>query len=90
MRCPKCGTEVSAYNDPNYKPISMWGYFGYEILFSIPIIGFILLIVFSVGGTSNVNLRNFARSFFCFFILVIIIAVVGMGAAVGTGIAFSN
>lgn len=37
-------------NDKNlpyeYKPISMWGYFGYEILFSIPFIGFILLLVF--------------------------------------------
>ena len=23
-----------------YKPISMWGYFDYELLFSIPLIGF--------------------------------------------------
>ena len=28
-----------------YKPISMWGYFGYEILFSIPVLGFIILII---------------------------------------------
>ena len=53
-------------NDKNlpyeYKPISMWGYFGYEILFSIPFIGFILLLVFSFGGTKNINIRNFARS----------------------------
>ena len=63
-------------NDKNlpyeYKPISMWGYFGYEILFSIPFIGFILLLVFSFGGTKNINLRNFARSYFCFSIIVII------------------
>ncbi len=55
-----------------YKPISMWGYFGYELLFSIPIIGFIFLIVYSLGGTRNINLRNFARSYFCFLIIVII------------------
>ncbi len=55
-----------------YKPISMWGYFGYEILFSIPVIGFILLIIFSFGGTKNINLRNFARSYFCFLIIIII------------------
>lgn len=30
-----------------YKPLSPWAYFGYNILFSIPVIGFILLIVFS-------------------------------------------
>ena len=58
-----------------YKPISMWGYFGYQILFAIPIIGFILLLVFALGGTKNINLRNFARSYFCFFIIVIVIIV---------------
>lgn len=56
-----------------YKPITMWGYFGYQILFSIPIIGFILIIIFSLGGTSNINLRNFARSYFCKYIILAII-----------------
>ena len=59
-----------------YKPISMWGYFGYELLFSIPFIGFILLLVFSFGGTKNINLRNFARSYFCFSIIIIIFFVI--------------
>lgn len=59
-----------------YKPISMWGYFGYEILFSIPCIGFILLCVFSFGGTKNINLKNFARSYFCFLIIVVIIVLI--------------
>lgn len=67
-------------NDKNipfeYKPISMWGYFGYELLFSIPIIGFILLLVFSFGGTKNINLRNFARSYFCFLIILIIFIII--------------
>lgn len=58
-----------------YRPISMWGYLGYEILFSIPCVGFILLIVFSLGGTKNVNLRNFARSYFCVIIIVAILLV---------------
>ena len=40
-----------------YKPITMWGYFGYEILFSIPCIGLVLLLVFSFGGTKNINLN---------------------------------
>lgn len=61
-----------------YKPISMWGYFGYEILFSIPIIGFIFILVFSFGGTNNINLRNFARSYFC--VLIILLIIVGFFA----------
>jgi uncharacterized integral membrane protein len=66
----------------------MWGYFGYEILFSIPCVGLILLLVFAFGGTRNVNLKNFARSYFCYLILaailVLIVIVLGGGlAAIG-------
>jgi len=64
---------MSDNNIPDsYKPISMWGYFGYEVLFSIPIIGFIFLLIFSFAH-SNVNVKNFARSYFCYLILMIII-----------------
>ena len=55
-----------------YRPISMWGYFGYTILFCIPILGLILALVWSFGA-GNVNLRNFARSQFCVLILVAIL-----------------
>ena len=61
-------------NIPNeYKPISAWGYFGYEILFAIPIIGFIILVIFALGGARNINLKNFARSYFCIYLLVFIL-----------------
>ena len=55
-----------------YTPISMWGYFGYEILFSIPVIGWIFIIIFALTA-SNQNLKNFARSYFCFIIIQIIL-----------------
>lgn len=59
----------------DYKPISMWGYFGYEILFSIPIIGWIIVIIFALTADSH-NLRNFARSQFCLWIIWLIFFVV--------------
>ena len=52
-----------------YKPITMWGYFGYELLFSIPCVGFIILLVFAFGGNKNINVKNFARSYFCYMII---------------------
>ena len=69
---------MSDYNGvpEKYRPISMWGYFGLEILFSIPVIGFIFLVVFALGGTKNVNKKNFARSYFCFVIIIVIILAV--------------
>lgn len=61
------------YNVPaEFQPISMWGYFGYSILFSIPFVGFIFILIFSFGS-KNVNKRNFARSNFCVLILVLLI-----------------
>ena len=79
--------EQKVINIPEeYKPISMWGYFGYQLLFGIPCIGFIVLLVFAFGGTKNINLKNFARSYFCVLIIVavlvaILVAIFVVGAA---------
>lgn len=67
----------------DYKPISMWGYFGYQILFSIPLVGLICLIIFSFGGAKNINVRNFARSYFCFLIVMAVVLVVFGSALAG-------
>lgn len=69
---------------PEYQPISMWGYFGYEILFSIPIAGIIIALVFAFTA-KNKNVKNFARSYFCFLIIVaVLVAVIFM--SVGTAL----
>ena len=42
-----------------YQPISAWGYVGWDILFAIPVVGFIILLVFACGGTSNINRKKY-------------------------------
>ena len=75
-------------NDPSippyYRPLSPWAYFGYNILFAIPLIGLIFLIIFSFDN-SNINRKNYARSFFIVWLLVII--VIAIFAAIGFGTA---
>lgn len=61
-------------------PLSPWTYFWLQILFSIPVIGFIFLIIYSISS-ANINRRNFARSYFCFIIIVGII----VGILIATG-----
>ena len=81
---------MSDNNVPSeYKPISMWGYFGYELLFGIPVIGFIILLVFAFGGAGNINVKNFARSKFCYVILLFVIFVVLAAIGMATGAAES-
>ena len=69
-------SDVNVNNIPEeYKPISAWGYVGYNILFAIPIIGLILTLVFSFGGTQNKNLKNYARSFLIVMVITAIVLV---------------
>ena len=65
-----------------YRPLSAWAYFGYQILFAIPLVGLICLIVFSLSST-NINRRNFARSYFCVYIIVVVILIIVLVAAGG-------
>lgn len=39
----------------NYKPLSPWAYFGYQLLFTIPLIGFIFLLVFAFNNDNIIE-----------------------------------
>ncbi len=45
-----------------YEPISTWGYIGIFLLTCIPIIGFVLILIWALGGCRKVNKRNMARA----------------------------
>ena len=59
----------------DYKPISAWGYVGYNLLFAIPLVGFILLFVYGFGN-GNINVKNYARSFLLVYLISIILTIV--------------
>ena len=54
-----------------YRPLSPWTYFGLGILYSLPLVGWIFLIVHAVGS-QNLNQRNYARSYFCAYVLAVL------------------
>ena len=96
-RCPNCGATVQteqpvvSYVAPaapvlpeENRPLSPWAYFGLQLLFAIPIVGFIFLIVFSCNG-SNINRRNFARSYWCALLIYLIVIAVIVVIAVALG-----
>ncbi len=59
------------------RALSPWAYFGYSLLFSIPVIGWIFLIVFSFAP-KNVNLKNFTRSYWLWAIVLLAIALIAL------------
>lgn len=67
-----------------FRPLSAWAYVGYTLLFAIPIVGFVFLIVFSCSS-ANINRRSYARSYWCYLILSLIIIGTAMIILAATG-----
>ena len=53
---------MSEHEHTQYRLLSPWAYVGYGRLFTLPVIGWILAIVFALND-DNLNRRNFARGF---------------------------
>lgn len=64
-----------------FKPVKAWSYFGWTVVFTIPLIGWIIALIKAFGNTENVNLQNFARSMFCYFVIVVILWLLVVGMA---------
>lgn len=66
-KCPSCNTvlittedQIEATLPQKYKPLKPITYLGLLSLFSLPMVGLIFAVVFSVND-NNINRRNFAR-----------------------------
>ena len=69
-----------------YQPLSMGKFIGFQLLFSIPCVGFILAIVFACGAVKNKNLINWARAQLIIFGIFIALYLILMALGVGTAI----
>lgn len=65
------GTIKQGYN---YTPLHAWSYLGLSLLFTLPFIGFILTIVFSIV-MKQINIRNYARYFLILYLLGLFIVI---------------
>ena len=65
------GGDMAPGKDSKYEPITTGGFIGITLLMCIPVIGFILMIVWACGGCRKINKRSFARA-------TLIMAVIGL------------
>lgn len=59
------------------RPLPVWKYMGIMLLTGIPVIGLIMILVWSFGKSWNKNTRNFARAVLIFGIIGFILSIVG-------------
>lgn len=70
---------------PQYRPLSPWAYFGYSLLFAIPLLGFIFNLIYCFSD-DNINRRNFARSIWCALLIELIaLFIIGLIGWASTG-----
>ena len=73
-----------------YDVLSSWGFVGSMIVMSLPLIGFIMTIVWASGGTVNLNRRNLARAYLLVMGLGILLSVILVFALVSSGISLDQ
>lgn len=57
-----------------FKPVTVGAYIGYSILFSIPLVGFIMLLVTAFSSSNKKSLRNYARAMLIMYVVAFVIA----------------
>lgn len=67
-----------------YRPLSPWNYFWRSVLYSIPVIGWICLLVHAISGKSRHG-RSFARSYFCALLVGVIAGIIAAAVAFAMG-----
>ena len=67
-----------------FRPLSPWTYFGLAILYAIPALGLIFLLIHTFSE-KNINRRNFARSYWCWIVLLLIFLAIFIGLAYAGG-----
>lgn len=74
---------------PEYRPVSIGQFFGYTLLFSVPVVGFIMLLVTAFGSGNSISLKNYAKSMLIWYVIGIVLTVImfvfGFMLAASTG-----
>lgn len=80
----EAAAKVKPAVPPEYQPMSPWGFFGWEIVYSIPIVGFIFLIINSIKKT-NLSRRNWTLHFWIPAMIAAVVGVIVLIVALITG-----
>ncbi len=68
--------EQAPGSDSPYGLISTWGYIGIMLLLCIPVIGFILMIVWACGGCKKLQKRNFCRAMLIVMAVMLVLSLI--------------
>lgn len=65
-----------------HRQLGPWEYFGLSVLYHIPLVGWIFLVVHAVSN-KKITRRNFARHYFCEFLVLLVLLMLCMATIYG-------
>jgi hypothetical protein len=74
----------------SYDVLSSWGFAGSMIVMSLPIVGFIITIIWASGGATNLSRRNLARGYLILMGLGILFSIVLVLIMISAGISLDQ
>ncbi|MGI6499178.1 MAG: zinc ribbon domain-containing protein [Oscillospiraceae bacterium] len=80
---PYASQPPAYFEQPKSEPLRMGQYLGMLLLMFVPILGIVLLFVWSFGASANQNKKNLARA-------MLIVGAIGMVLSIVVGIVFSS
>ncbi len=89
--CPRCGAVVPenaifcgscglSLQQPKTDVLSVGDYLLMMVLFSIPVVGFVLMLYWGFGSRTAVNRKHFARAYLIFYVINMVLSVAMLGA----------
>ena len=85
---PSAGVRTGDVEPPSGSPYAVlgsWGFVGSMLLMLIPIVGFIMTIVWASGGAVNLNRRNLARGYLILMGLGVVVYLIFFAALAASG-----
>ena len=77
--CGNCGLQLNTAEKPSVDVLSVWDYVLMMVIFSLPIVGLVLMLYWSFGSQVQVNRRNFSRAYLIFYAVSLVLSFVMLG-----------
>ncbi|MBE6615083.1 MAG: DUF2116 family Zn-ribbon domain-containing protein [Ruminococcaceae bacterium] len=78
--CGNCGLQFEKVQKSAIDTLSVWDYILMMVIFSLPVVGLVLMLYWGFGSQVAINRKNFARAYLIFYVISMVLSFVMLGA----------
>lgn len=78
--CGNCGLQFEKVQKPGTDVLSVWDYILMMVIFSLPVVGLVLMAYWAFSSHVAVNRKNFARAYLIFYVISVVLSLIMVSA----------